>query len=1017
MFYPSATQFKNLKDAPQSLKSNPTMLFRITIFVTMLMLGACSRSAPPAGDAFEVAAELELTLWASEPMLVNPTNFDIDERGRIWLIESVNYRSDLWSRPKNDPQGDRIVILEDTNGDGQADSRKIFDQHAEMLAPLGISVLGNQVIVSQSPDIIVYTKNDDDQIVQKEVLLTGWRGVDHDHGLHVVLFGHDGRYYFNSGDQGFDTTDRSGNHLSSSREGPFYAATVQTMNPDGTDLRVLSHNARNPYEIALDSFGSIWQTDNDDDGNRWTRLLYVAEGSNFGYWGPSGRRWREDKGSHFHEERPGTMPYIARTGPGSPAGLTIYEGKLLPEKYHNALLHAEPGKRLIQAFMVHPDGAGYAMDSEMTVASTDANFRPSDVAVAPDGSVFVADWQDPGVGGHNMQDITQGRILRLAPKGHKTQVMDLDLASDAGLLTAFGSPNQATRFLAYQTLQGHNQDSKREMLLAAWRGPDEVLRARALWLLPGLGGAGEDALKDAIKSPDPKFRILGLRVARQYQLGLLAHLGHLAADSSPQVRREVALMMKDFTAEDKLDILLALASGYDGQDRWYLEALRLAATGAEDPFFQALRKKHPEWDSKIADIYWVLQASTSQTFLQKIIEDQSNPLEQRMEALDALAWQASSDIAITVAGLVGNSNENAELRNRGLYFLGKQLFSEWHSNRDNPRLMSAVGRGLQDSETRSEALKLVELVADEAFAPQLIRLARSDGLPEEDKVAAFRSLGLVGGKQAQKLMLEKAIEGSSTLRIAAIESLGNLHPEDLEKVLHDIVMSDSGNEIRSAALRVLGRHPQGLNLILDMEESHALPAELRTVATTLVNTSRDQVIRERAATVLPPPQNKNNRQVIRVREIVESIGNVERGRNVFQQQDGASCAKCHSLEAGEEIVGPNLATIASKYGKEGMLHAILHPSEGIAPEYASWILDTTSNGLLTGVLVEDTADRVIVRTEAADEIQLAPSDILERRQSNLSIMPEDLVNAMSKQELIDLLEFLATLQENQTGIS
>ena len=142
MFYPSATQFKNLKDAPQSLKSNPTMLFRITIFVTMLMLGACSRSAPPAGDAFEVAAELELTLWASEPMLVNPTNFDIDERGRIWLIESVNYRSDLWSRPKNDPQGDRIVILEDTNGDGQADSRKIFDQHAEMLAPLGISVLG-----------------------------------------------------------------------------------------------------------------------------------------------------------------------------------------------------------------------------------------------------------------------------------------------------------------------------------------------------------------------------------------------------------------------------------------------------------------------------------------------------------------------------------------------------------------------------------------------------------------------------------------------------------------------------------------------------------------------------------------------------------------------------------------------------------------------------------------------------------------------------------------------------------
>ena len=140
------------------------------------------------------------------------------------------------------------------------------------------------------PDLIVYVKDENDNIVGKETLLTGWGGADHDHGLHAVLFGHDGRYYFNSGDQGFSTTDKSGKQHRSSPEGPYYAATVQRMNPDGSDFSVLAHNARNPYEIALDSFGSIWQTDNDDDGNKWTRLLYIVEGANYGYWGPGGRR-------------------------------------------------------------------------------------------------------------------------------------------------------------------------------------------------------------------------------------------------------------------------------------------------------------------------------------------------------------------------------------------------------------------------------------------------------------------------------------------------------------------------------------------------------------------------------------------------------------------------------------------------------------------------------------------------------------------------------------------------------
>ena len=905
------------------------------------------------------------------------------------------------------------MILEDTDGDGRADTRKIFDQRPDMLAPLGISVFGNKVLVAQSPDLIVYVKDENDNIVGKETLLTGWGGADHDHGLHAVLFGHDGRYYFNSGDQGFSTTDKSGKQHRSSREGPYYAATVQRMNPDGSDFSVLAHNARNPYEIALDSFGSIWQTDNDDDGNKWTRLLYIVEGANYGYWGPGGRRWREDKGTHFHAERPGTMPFVARTGPGSPAGLTFYEGDLLPEKYRGQLLHAEPGKRLIQTFFVEPSGAGYTMRHENTVATVHPDFRPSDIAVAPDGSVFIADWNDPAVGGHNMQDIEKGRIYRLAPAGHVRSIPQLDLETDEGLAAAFGSPNQATRARAYQELQLRGNDA-REMLLAIWRSPYVKMRARALWLAAPMGAAGEAALEEALADADPRFRVLGLRAAQFHGMDAVGRARALTRDPSPHVRREAALLLRGLDPADRVEPWLELAAGYDGQDRWYLETLRIAAAGAEDLMFAALRARHPDWNDAVADLYWVLQAPGSIAYLRQVLRNPSLPLEQRAAALEALGWQPAEEAALTVSRLAGDPSVEPQLRKRGLYFLGKQLYSEWSAYRRNAAALAAVGRALEDPGLRQDALELATLLADRAFGPQLLQLARDDKLDEASRKSALEALGALGGEYLPALRAA-ALAGPDALRIAAINGLGAARPADLDATLQQIVLSAAANEVRSAALRVLGRRPSGLHAILDMEESLDLPAELRTVAAGMVHASRVAAVRERAAAILPAPASRNNRKIVRARAIVEAVGDVERGRAVFNRKDGADCAKCHSLEPGEEPVGPSLAAIGSKYAKEGLLDSILNPSAGIAPEYYSWVLDTTTYGLVTGVLAEDSGERVVVRTETGDEIRLEPSEILERRQSRLSIMPEDLINAMTEQELIDLLEFLATLREETAG--
>jgi branched-chain amino acid transport system permease protein len=196
-------------------------------------------SAEEAVTQFTVADGLEVSLFAAEPMVRNPTDIDVDERGRVWVCEGVNYRSSFQRWGVLQPAGDRIVVLEDTDsdgkadketvfyqdpsinaalgicvlgnrvivsdspnvfvltdtdGDGKADKVTVFDQNPALRSPLGIAVLGNKVIISQSPDVIVYTKDDQDHIIKKEVLLTGWRGVDHDHGVHAVVFGH-ARYH------------------------------------------------------------------------------------------------------------------------------------------------------------------------------------------------------------------------------------------------------------------------------------------------------------------------------------------------------------------------------------------------------------------------------------------------------------------------------------------------------------------------------------------------------------------------------------------------------------------------------------------------------------------------------------------------------------------------------------------------------------------------------------------------------------------------------------------------------
>jgi putative heme-binding domain-containing protein len=949
---------------------------------------------------FNIADDLEIDQVLAEPLVRQPVFMNFDERGRLWVVEYLQYpfpaglkmlsHDSFWRAvydkvppppPHHFVGADKIAIYEDPDGSGR------FTKHKNFLEGLNIvtAVVKGRggVWVLNPPYLLFYPDKNNDDVPDgdPEVVLSGF-GLEDTHSVvNSLRWGPDGWLY---GCQGSTVTAKV------MRPGMDKEPIAYTMgqqiwryHPETRRFEVFAEGGGNAFGCEIDEKGRVFSGHNGGD----TRGFHYMPGAYL------------QKG--FDKHGPLSNPYAFGFFPPMPHpavdrfthNLIIYDGGALQARYNGKLFGIEPLQGRVVESHIEPDGSTFkTRDLGYPVTTTDQWFRPVDIKVGPDGAIYLADWYDGQINhyrNHQGQiDKSNGRIYRLKAKGAKPMPpFDLAKLTTVQLVGLLGNTNKWFRQEALRLIGDRKDSSVVPMLREMVRTNTGQLALESLWALNLSGGLSEPVALQALDHADPFVRLWTARLlgdACKVPPAIATKLAAMAAaEPNVEVRAQLACSAKRLPAEQAMPIVRSLL----GRDEDTTEKrLPLLIWWAIESHCQSNREAVLDL-LKDATV-WRLPL-VKEYILQKVMQ--------------RYALSGTRQDLVTCARLLQLSpgpEQTAKL------MAGFELAAKGRSLAGLPdELAEAIAK------SGGESVVLGVRRGEPAAVEEAIRTAADAQAPAERRLRYVEILGEVRQPKSEPVLLEivaKAPDG--TLQRAALTALQQFdQPEIGSAVLAQFGVLDEPS--RATALILLSSRPAwSLQLLQAVEAGRIAPSTISPDAVSKIKTYPDtriaQLLRKYCTQERVKTTAEMQQEIHRYAGTIRSgAGDPYEGRKLFSM----SCALCHKLFGLGAQIGPDL-TPYKRDDLETILLNIVNPSAEIREGYETYLVSTKDGRTLSGFLA-DKDNRVVVLRGLDGISQVLPHDeIKEMKSTGVSLMPQGLLTALNEQQLRDLFAYLQSAQ-------
>lgn len=958
------------------------------------------KSLPPATSPaeslamMEVQAGYEVNLFASEaefPNLANPVQMAFDAKGRLWIATMPCYPQYFPGTPVND----KILIYEDTDGDGKADKETVFA--AGLHLPTGLEIADGGCYVAQEPNLVFLKDTDgDDRADVRTIVLDGFDSADSHHAI------------------GAFACDPAGGLLM--MEGTFHQTAVETVRGPKrcSNAGIFRYDRRREQFDVFVSYGfaNPWGQTFD----RWGQYFVADASGGANYFGTA------FSGDVDYPHKHGSLKQFLQKQWRPTSGCEFVSSRQFPDDAQgNYLLNNCIGFQGVLQYKMREDGAGFAADPvDPLLKSNDPNFRPVDLEFGGDGCLYLVDWYNPLVGHmqHSLRDPNRdhahGRIWRVKAKDRPLVVPpQIAGASAAHVLDVLKVYEDRARSRARAELRARPTAEVVPALEVWVAGLDPNDRdhahhlVEALWVYQAHDVVNEPLLDRILSSPEPRARAAATRVLSFWQEragDVYGRLRKLVADEHPRVRLEAVRALSFFRDQEAIN--LAIESLVMPQDD-YLEYVfretmqtlsrRVPATvaggasGSAKPLVTLLESDRlPE--NRIGDAVGMLL-------------DRGGP--------DELAWLfaefvepeklPASQRGVIGAGLVRAANERGVRPAGSLDDLAKALATP----------------GLQVA-----AIKLAAAWRDAASLSRLETLAAGEGAGGEPQKEAILALATIGTPEARATIERLCAAGRpEPVRLLAIAALGRLDTAAAAGLAADVLAGTAReSQAAGATAPAIALPTAMLDSLLDRRDGPAKLAAALTARAPSADVAKmflrhmyasgrtEPVLADAlakaagiAANSAPPTQD----EIVKLAAAVVEKGDPARGEAVFRRAEIA-CMTCHAVAKAGGNIGPELSAVGSISPPEYIVASILNPDASIKEAYVTRTIITDSGEVHTGIQIDRDELRVRLRDATGKTITIPTADIEEEVEGK-SLMPKGLTAFLTEQEFLDLARFVSEL--------